>query len=95
MIENSAVKQLKSFLGQGDLIDKYVKSCDFLESGESSLFSGDIDWNIYFMDDDRYVTGHADSVDSALLMMRNCMTAVLETYPENTQVICAMRGAAK
>jgi len=90
MLDQSPVETLTAFLSGGTLKDKYTQSKVLLESGDSVFFDGSIEWQIFLIEEDKAFKGQSPNVDGALIEMNNNFAFLMESYADDTEIICVM-----
>jgi hypothetical protein len=72
------LKQVEQILTPGTLEQKLEQISLFLAGGNSTQFTGDVNWKVTLPDDDRAMKGDAESIDEAMTMIKGVIEELIE-----------------
>jgi hypothetical protein len=89
-LSKSTQKLVTQIFTSGTLGQKHEQITLFMTGGHSMLYSGDVAWKMTIPSADQTHKGSADSMDSALVQIKNLLEQQLKTANPATKVSLAI-----
>ena len=92
MIRESAdiLSDVKGIFLPSRLKEKYDQIDQFLGTGDSVFFAGDVDWTVMLPSEQKSFSGQSESLNNALKDMRSLLKHLLHTCDEYTKIKCSI-----
>lgn len=88
---HSLMHEVEGILSAGTLRQKHREIGLFLESGNSMLFDGEIDWRLFIPQEEKILSGSAESIDHAFGQVHVLLEGMMEDMDPQTPVSLSVK----